>query len=155
MRIFVMRHGQAETLMTTDAARNLTDCGRADVLANAQMSIKELSDIKEIWARPLVRAQQTAEIVQSALREKGVIVDIKTVTDIQPESDPQAIYDALQSAHVDSLLLVSHLPFVGYFIDQFCGSGSGANPMYTSSMAFIECEVAAKACGELRWLRHV
>lgn len=155
MQIFVLRHGQAEPQKTTDELRNLTARGRTDVAASVNYSLAELIKIKEIWASPLVRAQQTAEIVQDILLRQGVSVVIKTTDLITPESNPSGLFDSLQAANVESVLLASHMPFVGDFIDIFCGSTPGFHPMDTSSLALIECNIAAASCGELRWLRHI
>lgn len=155
MQVFVLRHGQAEPQLTTDEARNLTEKGRVDVAASVKNSLSELLKVQEIWASPLVRAQQTAEIVRDILAQNGVSFQIKTTSLITPESDPLRFFDELQVANTNSVLLASHQPFVGDFIDLFCGSPRGVHPMNTSSMALIDCDVAAAACGELRWLRHV
>lgn len=154
MQVFVLRHGQAESQITTDEARNLTVEGRADVANSISYSLSGLNGIQEIWASPLVRAQQTAQIVRDILALKGIQVPIKTTDLITPESNPAGLFDSLQAANLNSVLLASHQPFVGDFIDLFCGSARGFHPMNTSSMALIECDVAAKSCGELRWLRH-
>lgn len=155
MQIFVLRHGQAEPQKTTDELRNLTAKGRADVAASVNYSLAELINVKEIWASSLVRAQQTAQIVQEILSTQGIIVAIKTTDLITPESNPSGLFDSLQASNIESVLLASHMPFVGDFIDVFCGSAPGFHSMNTSSLALIECNVAAASCGELRWLRHV
>lgn len=163
MKVFVLRHGQAETQQTTDEARNLTPKGRADVAASVQYSLSELApapaseleQVQEIWASPLVRAQQTAEIVRDLLAAQGVHLSIKTTDLITPESNPADLFDALQASNLNSVLLASHMPFVGDFLDAFCGSARGYHAMNTSSLALVECDVPAKECGDLRWLRHV
>lgn len=155
MQIFVLRHGQAEPQKTSDEARNLTEKGRADVAASTHFSLADLKAVQEIWASPLVRAQQTAQIVQAILLQQGISVAIKTTDLITPESYPLDLFDALQNANVNSILLASHMPFVGSFIDVFCGTASGYHSMNTSSLALVECNIPAAACGELRWLRQV
>jgi phosphohistidine phosphatase len=155
MQVFVLRHGHAESQITTDEARNLTDIGRNQIVTATHYSLSELKHIQEIWASPLVRAQQTAEIVRDILSAQGVHVSIKTIDLIAPESDPAGLFDSLQATNLDSVLLASHQPFVSDFINLFCGSARGSHPMNTSSLALIECNVAASSCGELRWLRHV
>ncbi len=155
MRIFVLRHGQAEPQKTTDELRNLTEKGRADVAVNVSLSLSELTRVQEIWASPLVRAQQTAQIVQDILLAHGISVAIKTTDLIAPESNPSGLFESLQATNVESVLLASHMPFVGDFMDVFCGSAPGFHSMNTSSLALIECNIAAAGCGELRWLKHV
>lgn len=155
MKIFILRHGQAEVQQTTDEARNLTAKGRADVAASAQYSLSELTQVQEIWASPLVRAQQTADIVRDILAAQDIHVSIKTTDRIIPESNPSDLFDLLQAANLNSVLLASHMPFVGDLLDAFCGSARGYHVMNTSSLALIECDIPAAKCGELRWLRHV
>jgi phosphohistidine phosphatase len=117
--------------------------------------LSELEQVQEIWASPLVRAQQTAQIVRDILAAQGVHVSIKTTDLITPESNPADVFDLLQASKLNSVLLASHMPFVGYFLDVFCGSAHGYHSMNTSSLALVECDIPAKNCGDLRWLRHV
>lgn len=154
MELFVLRHGQAEPQQTTDEARNLTAKGRADVAFSVRHSIADLIGVQEIWASPLVRAQQTATIVRDLLAGEGVNVKIRTTPLIVPEADTQQVFDALLATSATSILFASHMPFVGDFIDQFCGSAPGFHSMNTSSLACIDYELAAGNLGRLRWLRH-
>lgn len=155
MKIFVLRHGQAEAQQTTDAARNLTFSGRADVAANIQNSLGELAGVQEIWVSPFVRAQQTAEIVQGILSAQGIQLSLKTTELITPESNPNDVVEMLQLGSYQSVLLVSHMPFVGEFLDLLCGSARGTHSMGTSAIALVECDVPAPAYATLQWLRHV
>lgn len=155
MQIFVLRHGHAEPQQTTDEARNLTERGRADVSSNISNSISELHKVEEIWSSSLVRALQTSGIASELLAAQGPSVPLKITDIIIPEGDPRLLFDLLQESNLSSVLLVSHQPFVGKFLDLFCGAKIGTHSMETSSLALVECEVAAPACGDLRWLRHV
>ncbi|RYY75314.1 MAG: phosphohistidine phosphatase SixA [Gammaproteobacteria bacterium] len=155
MQIFVLRHGQAEPQQTTDEARNLTERGRAEVFSNIARSSVDLRELKEIWSSSLTRAQQTAHIVRDILSAQGSDILIKTTDLIAPESEPSILFESLQKANLPSVLLASHQPFVGKFLDLLCGKPLGTYSMDTSSLALVECEIVAAGCGELRWLRHV
>lgn len=155
MQVFVLRHGQAEPQQTTDEARNLTEKGRADVMLSISNSLSELLQLKQIWASPLVRAQQTAYITREILLAKGIQVSVEITDLIAPESDPFELFELLQKINSPSVLLASHQPFAGKFLDVFCGEPRGTYSMDTSSLALVECEVAAQDCGNLRWLKHV
>lgn len=154
MELFVLRHGQAEPQQTTDDARNLTAKGREDVAFSIQQSLADLKNVQEIWASPLARAQQTAAIARDLLATIGVQVKIHTKALLVPDADTQQVFEALQTASTTSILFASHMPFVGDFIDQFCGSAPGFHSMDTSSFACIDYEIAAAGLGKLRWLRH-
>jgi phosphohistidine phosphatase len=155
MQIFVLRHGHAAPQQTTDEARKLTEKGRADVISSVSNSVADMHNIKEIWSSSLVRAWQTSCIACDILAAQKLFVPIKVTDLITPEADPTLLFDSLQQANLSSVLLVSHQPFVGKFLDLFCGAPLGTHSMDTSSLAFVECDVAAKGCGDLRWLRHV
>lgn len=155
MQVFVLRHGQAEPQQTTDEARNLTEKGRGDVALSIHNSLSELQQINQIWVSSLVRAQQTACITRDILCAKGIQVSMRTTDLIVPEGDPAELFDVLQNSGLSSVLLASHQPFVGKFLDIFCGKPRGTYSMDTSSLALVECDIAAPDCGNLRWLKHV
>lgn len=154
MKLFILRHGEAERQITSDEARNLTATGRTNVAAVANVSALELQTVQQIWVSPLLRAQQTAEIVCAQFEKNGLHIDRQTLELIVPEASPFLLFDAIQAAQIESLLLVSHQPLVGHFIDLFCGSYQGFHEMNTSSMACIEYDKAEPKAGTLCWLRH-
>ncbi len=56
MKLWVLRHGQAEPQRSSDAERNLTAHGRQEVLHSAAHLIGQ--PLAAIYASPYVRAQQ-------------------------------------------------------------------------------------------------
>ncbi|MFK3794223.1 MULTISPECIES: phosphohistidine phosphatase SixA [Pseudomonas] len=109
MRLWVLRHGQAEAHAATDAERNLTAHGRQQVLASAAQLIGQ--PLTGILASPYVRAQQTAHLVREALGFEG---EVRTVSWLTPDANPLRALEQLDSA--ENLLLVSHQPLVGSLI---------------------------------------
>lgn len=109
MKLWVLRHGEAEPHARSDAERNLTEHGRKEVLSSAAQLIGQ--PIDAILASPYVRAQQTAELVREAL---GFEAPIGTVPWLTPDSNPLTALERIDSA--DNLLLVSHQPLVGNLI---------------------------------------
>jgi phosphohistidine phosphatase len=157
MAIFILRHGHAEPQVTTDEVRRLTDKGRTDTANVMQRRHTHMAPLAQIWASPLVRAQQTAEIAASYFPE----ISIQTTDLLIPESNPQALLDWLdqlrsqQLAHPDmSVLLVSHQPLVGRVVSMLCGKPDDYYPMGTSSLAAIHTPIIAAGVGDLLWLDH-
>lgn len=157
MTIFILRHGQAEPQITTDEARRLTDKGRVDTSNVMLRRVPYIAPLTQIWASPLVRAQQTAEIAASYF--PGLA--IQTTDLLVPEANPQALLDWLeelkkqQAAHPElSILLVSHQPLVGRLVNMLCGKPTDYYPMGTSSLAAIHAETIAADMGDLLWLEH-
>ena len=62
MKLWVLRHGQAEARAATDAQRPLTETGRQEALRMGEHLQGETLEV--ILASPYLRAQQTAELVR-------------------------------------------------------------------------------------------
>lgn len=134
MRVWVLRHGEAEGHARSDAQRKLTDHGREEVLRSAAHLIGR--DIRAIIASPYVRAQQTAQLVREAL---GFEPEIRTVAWLTPESNPLDVLKHLDND--DDVLLVSHQPFVGELISLMLhGHMRQPQPMHTASLVELEGE---------------
>ncbi|AHC34579.1 phosphohistidine phosphatase SixA [Pseudomonas fluorescens] len=132
MKLWVLRHGEAEGHARTDAERELTEHGRAEVLRSAAHLIGQPVDA--IIASPYVRAQQTAQLVRQAL---GFEADIRTVPWLTPEGNPLEVLNKLDSD--DNVLLVSHQPLVGSLISFLQhGHQRQPQPMHTASLAELE-----------------
>ena len=136
MKVCVLRHGEAQAHARTDAERNLTEQGRAEVLRSAAHLIGQ--PLSAIFASPYVRAQQTAELVREAL---GFEADIRTVPWLTPEGNPLRVLEKLDTD--DNVLLVSHQPLVGSLISFLQhGHQRQPEPMYTASLAELEGDFA-------------
>lgn len=150
MRLWLLRHGQAQPQADSDAARELTAQGRQEVLQSAvQLQGRPLT---AIIASPYVRAQQTAELVREALGFSG---PLGTAPWLTPDSDPRAALRYLDERSDAEVLLVSHQPFIGAF-GGFLVNGhfEEALPMRTASLAELEGEVPAAGLMTLLALRH-
>ena len=72
MKIFIMRHGEAEVVSSSDEARHLTDYGRKQSILQGQWlkkpsKFKPHLSVQKVIVSPYVRAQETFELVNSAL----------------------------------------------------------------------------------------
>ncbi|SDW55197.1 phosphohistidine phosphatase, SixA [Pseudomonas syringae] len=151
MKVWVLRHGEAQSRARSDAERELTAHGREEVLKSAV----HLSDkgVQRIIASPYVRAQQTAELVRQAL---GFSEPVTTVPWLTPDSTPLQVLAQLDKLGVDEVLLVSHQPLVGELIGVLAhGSAQQAQPMSTASLAELQGEFAIAGGMTLNSVRHV
>lgn len=148
MKLWVLRHGQAESHAPTDAQRNLTAHGREEVLGSAAQLIGQ--PISAIIASPYVRAQQTAQLVREAL---GFEAEIRTVSWLTPEANPLQVLQQLDGA--DNLLLVSHQPLVGSLIGLLQhGHLRDPQPMNTASLAELEGDWPLAGLMTLNSVKH-
>jgi phosphohistidine phosphatase len=153
MKLYILRHGQAEIFAASDAVRQLTPAGREEVRRVIRKSADSLAEIEKIWVSPLLRAQQTADLALELLNE----VPRETSDLLLPESTPVDVLNRLSNelptGHGASYLLVSHQPLVGELVNGICGKPNGYYPMDTGALASLELDVPALGCGHLRWLR--
>ena len=150
MRLWLLRHGEAEPRNRTDAERNLTAAGRVEVEGAA--AHLQGRPVQAILASPYQRAQQTAELVRQTLGFGG---PVETVPWLTPESDPADALLYLDRRSEQHVLLVTHQPFVGVFGGWLVSGHRGAPiPMATASLAELEGEHVAAGLMHLVGLRH-
>jgi phosphohistidine phosphatase len=111
MDVIFFRHGIAveqEKWQGDDDDRPLTKAGAesAKLAAQGLRVLKVLPDV--LLSSPLVRARQTAELVQEAL---GVKAKIEVVEDLSPAAPPERLLTRLAHSPNDSVVLcVGHEP---------------------------------------------
>lgn len=150
MKLWLLRHGEAELRARTDAERNLTADGRLEVQNSAVHMLGQ--PLQVILVSPYQRAQQTAEIVRQALDFTGAI---ETVPWLTPDSDPNDAMLYLNRRNEQSLLLVTHQPFVGALGGWLVhGHRDTPLPMATASLAELDGEYLAAGLMHLAGLRH-
>jgi phosphohistidine phosphatase len=154
MIIYVLRHGQAEPPVISDELRKLTQKGMQDTTKILKPRLETLAGLTEIWASPLVRAQQTAQIAQHYF--PGIALQTSAL--LVPEADPALVIEWLSNhsaAGVPAILLVSHQPLVSMLLEVLCGKPEGFYPMDTSSLAAVNLDLIGAGLGQLLWLDHI
>lgn len=137
----------------SDAARNLTERGRADVVNTLSVRSDALKSVNCIIASPYVRAQQTAAIAAEYLS-----LPVTTEPCLVPESSLFKLQQMLEPLLLEESdrvpLLVSHQPLVGSLVDWFCGLQPGYQVMGTSALAELQFDVVAASCADLLSLQQ-
>ncbi len=152
MNVFIMRHGEAESVAKTDMQRALTQEGREDI---AQMSASyrdELSQVDIIWASPYLRAQQTAELM--SVQRSRSSTPVITQPFLPPSGNPLDVLIELESHRNQTVLIISHQPLVGVLVDGLACLEPGRYRMGTGSLACLSTDIYANGCCELRWLHQ-
>jgi len=150
VRLWLLRHGEAEPTARSDAERRLTERGCQQVRqAAVQLQGRPL---RTILVSPYVRAQQTAALVAESL---GFTGQLQTVPWLVPESDLRQVLRQLDGYSVDELLLVTHQPLVGALGGLLIhGHRQQPLPMQTASLAELEGEEVAAGLMDLLALLH-
>jgi len=150
VKLWVLRHGEAEPRANSDAERRLTAHGREQVLRGAAHLLGQ--PLQAIIASPYVRAQQTAALVHGAL---GFSEPVRTVPWLTPESDVQQVIGEIERLGLEHVLLVSHQPLVGNLVGQLeHGHAQQPAPLSTASLAELEGDWPLAGLMTLRSLNH-
>ena len=110
MQVFLVRHAEAspETIAIGDPHRPLTSHGRTQARALGDRLRWHDCVPTHVWASPLVRAVQTAELVIAGIQHE-VTVDIAPL--LAPEGSARELVAALKALPPASVvLLVGHEP---------------------------------------------
>ena len=142
MKVFIMRHGEAEVVASSDEARHLTEYGRKQSISQGQWLKNQLNStalsVQKVIVSPYVRARETFELVNSALG--NVLNNVEVWNGITPYGNATLVADylsVLQKEGIESVLLVSHLPLVGSIVSELYGK---RNPIsfYPSTIVQID-----------------
>ncbi len=146
MRILLLRHGDAEAEADSDALRNLSSRGKADVWNVARQLASRQDELQTMLVSPYLRARQTAEQVANVVS----INSIKESDKLIPEADSRQALALLEQAAGDSLLVVSHNPLVSRLLSLLVAGSPGADRyLDTSQLVCVETELIAPGCGRI------
>jgi phosphohistidine phosphatase len=148
MNIYIMRHGEAGYHASSDTQRALTPYGIKQSQQVAYWLQQQAIQLDYALVSPYLRAQQTFAEVNNILSVNQVEID-PTLT---PAGSPERIADyllTLSDPNINGLLIVSHLPLVGYLVNQLCPSVSP--PMFnTAAVACIHISPGRKTA--FQWM---
>jgi len=148
MQVFIMRHGDAALEAASDSVRPLTLCGCDESRQMATWLKGQKVNVERVLVSPFLRAEQTLEKV-------GECMNLPDSVDVLPELTPGGdvalvgdYLQALASKGVSSVLVISHLPLVGYLVSELCPEETP--PMFlTSAIASVTLDGEGK--GTLNW----
>lgn len=150
-----MRHGEAEAYAASDEERNLTGHGEGQSIRIAQWLMAEHAVAFDyVLVSPYVRAQQTWNAIQPILKVAAEKVEI--CEEITPYGDSDDVIEYVKALgsvkEIENILLVSHLPLVGYLTADFVPGIMP--PMFpTSAMSCVEYSHNTGK-SELLWLQQ-
>lgn len=157
MKLYILRHGEAaehgDPRYKNDADRPLTPKGiqRTKALAHALRQLDVAFDV--IFSSPLVRARETAEIIERGLRLHG---RLELSEHLAPSGDVEKLVHQLNRVRPapKNLLLVGHEPYLSGLVSLLCTGGSHlALTLKKGGLCRLDLETLHPArCASLEWL---
>ncbi|WP_196158152.1 histidine phosphatase family protein [Reinekea sp. G2M2-21] len=146
MKLFLMRHGEAEPYLKDDASRALTATGRASVASKQTL----LPTIDLMVVSPYLRALQTADILVG----EGLQVSYRTVDErVTPDCELDPIIDELINPTLKTQLIVAHNPLLSRLVRLLCGNQAQSINLHTADIACLEADDFQPGCAQLLWVR--
>ncbi len=145
MKLYFMRHGEAEDLAPTDHSRALTENGKERVAMSATVMKRLGVQPAKIYSSPRIRAMQTAEIVAEALDMQIEIVE--EVNFGFDHTQLQTLLKTLKSK--DEVMFVGHNPDMSQLVHKLTGASVS---MKKGGLARIDVINDKARRGELVWL---
>ncbi|HVZ80507.1 MAG TPA: phosphohistidine phosphatase SixA [bacterium] len=143
MKLFLLRHGQAAHA-EQDSLRSLTTQGKDEVRRIGEHLRNQGIQVAAAWHSPKTRAVETARIFLEA--SGGADAAQAERDDLKPEGDVESVLRDLASFAGESLVLVTHLPFVAD-LAQALDPAADAMTFPTAGLAAFE-----KRGGNWKWL---
>ena len=145
MRLYIVRHGEA--MNQGGPERSLTPQGAAEVDIAGLLLAAE--SVERVLYSPKLRTRQTTERILAAVGEVPAAEEMSLL----PPSSYRQVAGAAESAGVERLVLVSHLPLVAELVGWFCSGHPADYPLpgfpsggiVALDMEIPECGVASLA----------
>ena len=145
MRLFFLRHAQAEDGNSDDFHRSLTKSGAGRTATAAR--VMQALNIRpaRIYSSPRVRAYQTAEIVANQLKLK-----VEVREEVNFDFNLQAVSDLIADLNpADEVVFVGHEPSMSMVVQGLTGASVA---MKKGGLARVDLFDSASLQGTLIWL---
>jgi phosphohistidine phosphatase len=109
MKLYLLRHGEAEARAYNDASRELTARGQQEVTRVAKLFAARNIQLQRCFASPYVRAAQTAALF---LQQASQAIPAESTPLLLPEVRASTVMSFLEGVKEEEVLLVSHNPLM-------------------------------------------
>jgi phosphohistidine phosphatase len=150
MKLYLLRHAEAEPTITTDAARELTARGIEQARNVGLYCARRHLQPEVILTSPLRRAEQTAALAGESLEQR---VEPQTERFLASGMDPQTALEELRAyQRLNDVMIVGHQPDFGMLAAELIGMADAENlAVGKASLTCIEVERLAPGMGLLRF----
>lgn len=153
MLVYIMRHGEAESLAGRDKDRQLTPLGASECALVGRWLGAIQSEVDYILTSPYVRVMQSLAALRVSWPSAKAIVETHDylVPHAQAENAASYLWDLANAGTVDSVLVMSHMPLVSFLVEAL-DAGKQSPIFCTSGLACIELNSETQI-GSLKWVK--
>lgn len=153
MLITCLRHATAEPhgLSGEDANRGLIDKGREQVRRVADFCQRNRLLPGVLYASPLLRAQQTANLLQARLVDCPPVITVDWLSIRNSPATILAELASLAEAGIDDVWLVGHEPDLSVLLGTLLNAPEDSLNIKKASLTRIELSATKAGSGQLLW----
>lgn len=152
MKLYLLRHGDAQPVASSDAERALTEFGENQARRIGSYFLVKGGQVDHFICSPYKRAKQTAAIFKEVSGITCGIIESPNITPDVPLSRAMKELDAYFDGNV---IMVSHQPLVSSLITYLVwGETTPRIGMDTASLACLETDVIQPGVADLVWVQH-
>jgi phosphohistidine phosphatase len=151
MKLYLLRHASAVDIAATDAARELSARGEVEAFKVGKALHKLGAQITHIFASPLTRARQTADIVARNLPFTGPITVLDELTSGTPTQ--MLLAGVFAKVTAGEVLLIGHMPSLAGHVRELTGEDRVAS-FTPAGLACLEISSPHIGSGKLLWLKQ-
>ena len=155
MELFLIRHADALALgergITNDDERPLSEKGESQAQAAAEAFKSRGIVLDRLFASPLLRARQTAEIMLRVWSRPELVLE--TCDALSPSGRSRRLSKYLLKSGGEKIGLVGHMPQLGDYAGWLIGNKKMQVDIAKAGVALVTCgELPSKGLGALQWL---
>ncbi|MGS2724479.1 phosphohistidine phosphatase SixA [Porticoccus sp. GXU_MW_L64] len=151
MKLYLLRHGDAAYHTTTGGERPLTPLGIRQTQNVIEQAGNAMAGLDAIFCSPKLRARQTADIACQTL---GGSLKPDIIKPLLPEGDIHELEVLLEHSARQQILLVTHQPLVGEWLNRLTDRTDLAHQMSTSCLACLNVLGFCRGGATLEWLQQ-
>ena len=150
MKLFLLRHGEAEPSASTPAGRQLTETGKQEVSSVARQFATERITIDACFVSPALRAQQTAATFLSHIFEPP---SSSTIEELSANQRAARLMQLLEQVDAENVLLVSHNPILSELLALLTqGNVEDMTILGTAQLACVSLDVLGLGMGTCNFI---
>ncbi len=153
MNLFLLRHGEAESVATANAERRLTEAGHEEVENVARQFVGLHLSIDRCFVSPALRAQQTAATFLAQIFHAPVPETLDALDTTCRAADAMRALDDVDTKKVGNILLVSHNPLLSELLALLTdGNIDHMRILETGNLACLSLDIVGLGMGDLAFI---